>query len=175
MPWSRDEARARVARTEALLAGLEELPGPAAREVAADALHAVVALYGECLTRILAQVDEATAAELAADELVGHLLLVHDLHPRPAADRVRRALATLRPAQAAELTSLEGTVARVRLDAAGCGCSADRARQQVRDAVTWAAPEIEHVELQESAPAAAQALIPVEALFRAGAGGEKVP
>ncbi|MFI9306806.1 NifU family protein [Streptomyces triculaminicus] len=162
MTWNDDETRDHVARAEALLSSLAALPEEAVREQVADALHAVVELYGQCLARVLEHTAGPARDALVADELVGHLLLVHDLHPEPAEARVRRALG---PLHGAELVAIEGSTARVRLTAGGCGSGAARAEEDVRAAVTWAAPEIERVEVTESAPGA---LIPVDSLFRAG-------
>ena len=83
MPWQDHEAREHVSRTEAMLARLDALADPAARAQALGAVQAIVELYGECLARIMRQVTEsadgAPAAAIAGDELVSHLLLVHDL------------------------------------------------------------------------------------------------
>ncbi|MCA6096093.1 NifU family protein [Streptomyces sp. SCA3-4] len=163
MTWTDHDAREHVTRTEELLARTGELPdGP--REQATASLHAVVELYGECLARVLRHTDATTAARLAADELLGHVLLVHDLHPDPVATRVRRALQHVRGGEA-ELLAVEGPVVRVRLRPTGCGGSHEALQAAVEAAVAWAAPEIERVESTRDAPAA---LIPVESLFRPG-------
>ncbi|MEV4442462.1 NifU family protein [Streptomyces sp. NPDC049577] len=170
MSWNDETAREHVSRTEALLAGLDDLADAPAGDQAAQALQAVVALYGECLARVMGHADGALAGALAADELVGHLLLVHDLHPDPVEIRVRRGLAAAGEGGVeAELIAVEGAVARVRVRARGCGSagSAESARQAVRDAVCWAAPEIERVEA-EADGGPAPTLIPVDSLFRAG-------
>ncbi|GHG51100.1 nitrogen fixation protein NifU [Streptomyces griseocarneus] len=161
MTWNDSETREHVARAEALLSSLAALPDAAVRDQVADALHAVVELYGQCLARVLEHTAGPARDALVDDELVGHLLLVHDLHPEPVEARVRRALRGLR----AELVAVEGRLARVRLAAGGCGSHAERAEEDVRAAVTWAAPEIERVEVTEPAPGT---LIPVDSLFRAG-------
>lgn len=171
MTWSDHEAREHVARAEALLSGLDALTDPAVRTQVTDALHALVTLYGECLARMVQHADGPVADALAADELVGHLLLVHDVHPDPVETRVRRAVREAGGRSGAELLGVEGAVARVRLPATGCGSSAEGVRKAVEDAVAWVAPEIERVETETEAKAArAQALIPVESLFRPGSG-----
>lgn len=161
MPWQDHEAREHVARTEAMLARLDALPDPAARAQAFGAVQALVELYGECLARIMRQVTEsadgAPAAAIAGDELVSHLLLVHDLHPEPTQVRVRRALEEV---PGAELLAVEPPAVRVRLTASGCGAAA--LRQAVEETVLRAAPEIDSVEVADSP---APALIPVESLF----------
>jgi hypothetical protein len=73
--------RDRLAGVERLLAGLDNR--------ATEAVAALAGLYGDGLARIMAVVttssDPGVAAALAADELVGNLLEVHDLYPRPVA------------------------------------------------------------------------------------------
>jgi hypothetical protein len=81
------EARERVARVETLLEELDSLADSAAREKATELVAALLDVYGEGLSRIVAQVaerdDGALAEALAGDELVSHLLLLHGLHPVP--------------------------------------------------------------------------------------------
>lgn len=159
MPWTNEEAREHVARTEALLGGLETLPDNAARAQAVQTLQAMAALYGQCLARVMAHADEETAGALAADELVGQLLLVHDLHPDPVRERVERAVAEL---DGVELIDVEGPVARLRVSASGCGSSGQARQEAAREAVLCAAPEIEDV---VAVAASGQPVIPVDALF----------
>ncbi|HKT60331.1 MAG TPA: NifU family protein [Gemmatimonadales bacterium] len=147
------EVRSRVARVEALLAKLEETDDGPARAAAMDALQGLVELYGEALARLVAQVSREcgaeTVARLAGDELVGHLLLVHDLHPLELESRVRQALEEVRPYLRShggnvELLGVDAEVAHVRLEGSchGCPSSAVTLRQAVEEAVRKAAPEL---------------------------------
>jgi hypothetical protein len=107
-------------------------------------------LYGDALTRILAAIGEAPAGEqildrLCDDQLVGGLLVVHDLHPRSLAARVERALARLKhlstqPVPLA-LDRIEDDVVYVRLAAA----TGPAARAAIARAIAEAAPEITRV------------------------------
>jgi hypothetical protein len=170
MRWQDEQARERVVQVEQMLSRLDALADPAARTQALGTVTAVVELYGQCLARIIGHVtesaDAAPTAAIVADELVGHLLLVHDLHPEPAEVRVRRALEAV---PGAELLGVEQSVARVRLGGgaggSSCGSSVSAMRRPVEEAVTRAAPEIERVEIADDAPGGPQALIPVESLF----------
>ncbi|MDN0199205.1 NifU family protein [Streptomyces sp. S.PNR 29] len=161
-PWDDAYARSQVALAEERLSGLDALPDGLAAARAAQTVETLVGLYGQCLGRITAQLAEhpELLGRLAADELVGHLLLVHDLHPDAVEDRVRQALATL--PEPPEILELSDTALRVRIRAGGCGSAGTE--QAVRDAVAARAPEIEDVRV-ESGPADG-ALIPVDALFR---------
>jgi len=163
--WDDSEAREHVARTEALLSGLEALADPLAREQARDTVHAVAELYGECLARVLRHADAAATAAIVADELVSHLLLVHELHPEPVERRVRRALGDMR---GVDVLAVEESEVRVRLAPAGCGApSVEQLAESVRKAVAWAAPEIERVGTESPAPDTTT-LITVDSLFRGG-------
>ncbi|KUJ66526.1 hypothetical protein ACZ90_36005 [Streptomyces albus subsp. albus] len=180
MPWDDEYARAQVARTEELLTGLDSLPDGVAAARAHAALEALVALYGECLARVVG-LAEAGSGEQAAgalrqmadDDLIGHLLLVHDLHPDPAPVRARRAVRELTEALGArgaalEVLELSDSEVRVRLAAGGgCGCSssAPELEQLVRDGIAHRAPEITRITVETAPAPAARPLIPVEALL----------
>ncbi|MFH0241028.1 NifU family protein [Streptomyces sp. HK10] len=181
MPWDDEYARGQAARAEELLSALESLPDSAAAARATDTVQTLVGLYGDCLARIMDHLSREEGGggdavrRLAGDELVGHLLLVHGLHPDTAETRVRRALAGLRSRRRlgedeVGLTGISQTAAHIRLGATGRGCSSSpqALEQAVREAVAAAAPEIEQVEVDvETAPdRAPTALIPVDDLFR---------
>ncbi|MEU1390303.1 MULTISPECIES: hypothetical protein [unclassified Nonomuraea] len=127
---------ARIGRIESLLERAE----PPAVELA----QALLDLYGEGLTRIMAAADDDLAARLAADDVVAHLLLLHDLHPIDVRTRVEDALR----GTGVEVIAVEGDLVRLRLADGDGGSSADAVRRAVRDA----APEVEQVEIVRSAP-----------------------
>ena len=161
-------ATALAAHLESLLARLEMLPEQPARAVALDAVEAIVRLYGEGLARMidqLAQRDRTLISALARDELVSHLLLLHELHPDALDERARRALDAIGPELQAhgrrvELIDVTGDVARVRLarDGHGCASTSRTVRGTIEDAVLRAAPELSRVELEET-DAATPALV----------------
>jgi hypothetical protein len=153
---------------EELLGRLEAVPGPAA-EVGLDAVATLTEIYGEALARIVGQVaaGEVTVAGLAGDELVGHLLVLHGLHPDPVEQRVARALAEVRPHLGegdVELVGIADGVASIRITASGC--SAAGLPAAVTDVVLAAAPELVSVNAVTQAPPAATPLIPAEALLQ---------
>jgi Fe-S cluster biogenesis protein NfuA len=144
------EAREHVARIEELLARIEDDPP------ALEAVSAVAELYGEALRRF------AAGADPVDDELLSHLLLVHDLHPDDVRTRVERALEEVRPYLGShggdvELLGVEGGVARVRLGGTcnGCASSTVTLTHAIEQAIARAAPELERVEAEgvaESSP-----------------------
>jgi len=158
---------AEAERVERLLEAAEALPDARARATALAAVQGVVELYGAALARIVERVGPGTARALADDELVGHLLLVHDLHPLAVEQRVRDALDGVRPYLGShggdvELVAVEGDVARVRLQGScdGCPASAATLKLAIEQAVLAAAPELERVEAQ--APPAGSGLLQIE-------------
>ncbi|WP_106403686.1 hypothetical protein [Actinocorallia populi] len=152
----------RLTRLEGLLGELESIPGATAAK-ALDAVTLLTEVYGEALARILERAAEG--GEPADDELVGHLLVLHELHPEPLERRVERALERLGPllrGGEARFDGVEGAVARVVLSGGGCGGSG-RAADVVRDAVLAIAPEL--TEVRVSPPRRKPAFIPVESLL----------
>ncbi|HKC27461.1 MAG TPA: hypothetical protein VKB75_05570, partial [Jatrophihabitans sp.] len=90
------ELEALLVRLDDLLAQLERTPGATAA-LALDAVRALSEVYGTALARI---VDLASPQLLDAydrDELLRHLMTLHDLHPHPLEQRVLRALDGVRP------------------------------------------------------------------------------
>lgn len=171
--WSQTEIRERVGGAERLLADLaahRDSPGGAAGTAAVQAL---VDLYGEALARIMAALAHTgdgmapeLAGALASDELISHLLLVHDLHPIDPATRIRGALADL-PGVRAELLSVDSDtgIAELRVAATGCGSSAASARAAAQDAVRAVAPEIGEVRWHDAPkPAPKAAFVPLAAV-----------
>jgi Fe-S cluster biogenesis protein NfuA/nitrite reductase/ring-hydroxylating ferredoxin subunit len=155
-----EEARDRVANLEGLLEALEKVEDPAARERSTELVQALVELYGAGLERIVALLaereDSADLAEaLGGDELVSHLLLLHDLHPVPLEERVRGALDEVRPYLEShggdvELLSLEEGVVRLRMEGSCSGCPSSTAtlKLAIEDAIQKSAPDVTAIEAE---------------------------
>ncbi|MFC7529933.1 hypothetical protein [Actinoplanes sp. GCM10030250] len=127
-----------------LLTQLRDSTDPNAAPAAEELVRHLVQLYGDGLTRIAAMLGPDRLTELSADPLVASLLLVHDLHPVPVADRVRQALA----GTGAELLGIsESGVVRLRVTASRCGAAG-----QIETAVRRAAPEVSGVDLATRPP-----------------------
>jgi hypothetical protein len=141
--------RARMDRIESLVAAMEASADPAALSTSRDLVGAVLDLHREALARALAIASatasgEALVNDLAADGLVGSVLLLHDLHPADLATRVRGALervrATFRGAVTVALVGADDGAVRVRVDESPPGAAA-HVRVAIEEAVLAAAPD----------------------------------
>lgn len=174
MPWDAEQVRDEIVRAETLLSDLGSGSEPVAGTHALEAVQAVIGLYGECLARLLRRIEQAghpeVVADVARDELVSHLLLVHDLHPVGVEGRIGTALAEVEGAfepDSLQLLDVRDGVARIRVAVRGCRSTAARMRTSVEEAVLAAAPELDRVEIDTAAPQAST-VIPVEDLFATG-------
>jgi hypothetical protein len=143
------EVRERVER-------LESLTDQHAREVAVSAVQSLLELYGEALARVLHRLPPEAALTLAEDELIGHLLLVHGLHPVDVETRVRNALASLpRSLGGVELLGVQDGTVRLRVPAA---CAAEAGKTFIERAIQDAAPDVDAVAFETGAQASFVAL-----------------
>lgn len=163
------QGRRLAARAEAALEDLEGLaPGPE-RKKAEDAVQALVDLYGEGLARLVARLPDSMRLSLVEDELIAHLLLIHDLHPLTLQERVQKGLEKARPylrshGGEVELVGVEDGVVRLHLRGTcdGCPSSATTLRLAIEDAIREAAPEVTRIDAGE----AAAPMIPLASLKR---------
>jgi len=142
-------------RVEALLAELGSQAGPQVAATAEELVSCLVELYGAGLAEMVRIIGEDTEAgprlmaRLAADPLVESLLLLHDLHPLPVEDRVRRAIEAVMPqlgahAGQAEFAGVDGQgviLIRLELSAHGRQAHAGQVQEALERAVAAAAPE----------------------------------
>ena len=158
-----------VQRIETLLDDLERLADPAARATATELVQALLDMYGEGLRRIAERVE---MREPARDELVGHLLFLHGLHPVPVQERVVGALDEMRPYLDAHggdvrLLGIEDGVVRLQLQGScsGCPSSAVTLRHGIEEAIYRAAPDVERIEAEDApAEASPPALLQIDNL-----------
>ncbi|MBV9852786.1 MAG: NifU family protein [Armatimonadetes bacterium] len=173
----------RAAQIEALLGDIESLPDPALRDAVTGIVQDLLALYGEGLARILESVRRRCSdtegaqvlADLAGDDLVSHLLLLHDLHPVDLQTRVANALEGVRPYLKShggnvELLGVEDGVAHLRMQGSchGCPASAITLKLSIEEALFKAAPDLAGIEAggaEEPAPLPA-GFVPASAVRR---------
>ncbi len=153
--------RLRAERIEMLIQKVSTFSDPHTRETIEELLQALLDMYGEGLARILELTMQAKASgfELlqlfTRDELVGALLLLHDLHPVDIKTRVARALNEVRPNLQAhggnvELIKVEEGVAYLRLEGScdGCAASTITLKQTIEEAIYKAAPDLDRLEVE---------------------------
>jgi Fe-S cluster biogenesis protein NfuA/nitrite reductase/ring-hydroxylating ferredoxin subunit len=156
-----DDINAHGERLQRLLAEVEALPFPGARELIQDCMESVLGFYGTGLKRILQVVSEdgpegrKVFRDLIRDDVVKGLLLIHDLHPLNLEDRLLEALDKVRPYLKShggnvELISLENDVARLRLQGTcqSCASSSVTLELAIRHAIEQACPDLVHFEVE---------------------------
>jgi Fe-S cluster biogenesis protein NfuA/nitrite reductase/ring-hydroxylating ferredoxin subunit len=143
------EAEQLVARVQELTGRLEDLDDPDCRALAEELTAAVVQMYGAGLERIVELADADTRDQMANDELVAGLLMIHDLFPVPIEECVIQALDTVRPYMEShggnvELLGIEDGIARLRLEGSckSCRASSSTLELAVRQALEEAAPDL---------------------------------
>jgi Fe-S cluster biogenesis protein NfuA/nitrite reductase/ring-hydroxylating ferredoxin subunit len=137
-------------RIDALLDELAQSAVPAVADRVDELLQSVMALYGAGLARVVEAAGPQLLRALADDDVVGSLLVLHDLHPDDVDTRVQRALEQVRPylgshAGDVELSGVDeqGVVhLRLRGSCDGCPSSALTVAGAIEDAVLAAAPDV---------------------------------
>lgn len=179
-PTRLDDAaiRRRMARLDELLEKVERFPGPGG-ELAVEALRTLAEVYGEALARLVDLADASQDDRLAEDELLSHLLVLHDIHPHSLPARLEQALDGVRQyvrsrGGRVELEEIDGETARVRLTGAACqSCSSPALERAVTESVLALAPELTGVETVQVPADHREPVIPVDALLSRTAGTGK--
>jgi Fe-S cluster biogenesis protein NfuA len=152
-------------RISDLLGGLGAHAEPKVAEAAEELAQLLMEMYGAGLERIVTVLSGAGAAgaellgELADDDLVASLLVLHDLHPEDTLARVSRALESVRPylgshAGGVELLGLahepDGEVVLLRLQGScdGCPSSAITVKMAIEKAIEEVCPEVVRVAVE---------------------------
>jgi Fe-S cluster biogenesis protein NfuA len=171
--------RAAGDRIEQALDELHATADPRTINLAEELLRLVSELYGAGFARAIELAREhapTLMADLAADELVASLLLVHGLHPELLENRVEAALVAVRPFLAqhggdVELLGIDEDVGAVKLrllgSCDGCPSSASTLRGAVEVAITESAPEIVRIVVEEPTPLQTPAATSVPISLRA--------
>lgn len=147
-------------RIEELIAALETLDDPPARESAQELLQVVLDLHTNGLARLLdivssaGAMDDAMLEAFGRDASVAALLLLHGLHPQDLPTRVSRAVEKMRPllgVQGIQIELLDAAEEAVRVKVAGRlqgkHNSVGELRQEIELAIFEAAPEAMRVDI----------------------------
>lgn len=144
----------RVERIDGLVAELDAAADPKMRDVARELVQSIMDLHGTGIARMLELIDGSAGGldiidDLAADELVGSLLLLYGLHPIDFRTRVEGALEKSRPylrSHGGDVELLDADpsgVVRLRLEGScqGCPSSAVTLKLAIEQAIRDAAPD----------------------------------
>ncbi|MDP9094645.1 MAG: NifU family protein [Actinomycetota bacterium] len=155
------DVRALPARIETLLDELGAYDDVAVTGRVEELLASVVGLYGAGLEHIVALLAERSDGEgiirqLAGDDLVANLMILHDVHPDDVGTRIQAALDRVRPYLGSHAGGIEFLgvdergAAQLRLQGScdGCAGSAATVHTAVERAVLEAAPEVSSVEVE---------------------------
>ncbi len=181
------ESERRIAAIEELVQRLETAADPATRAVSQELVRAVMELHGAALDRMLTTVRKNGAAgativdQLARDEVVASVLLLHDLHPVDLETRVLGALEKSRPylkthGGNVELVRIdEDGVVRLRMQGSchGCPSSAVTLKLAIEQAIHEAAPDVSAILVEgQTLPGRPDTLIALGSAAGGGADGD---
>jgi Fe-S cluster biogenesis protein NfuA/nitrite reductase/ring-hydroxylating ferredoxin subunit len=167
----RHDVQALSERIDVLLDEVQRRADPALAGQVEELVRAVLTLHGAGLGQLLSLLDEPQVRQLAGDDLVAGLLLLHDLHPDDVATRIQHALDAVRPYLGSHAGGIDylgiddDGVVHLRLQGSCDGCPGSTAtvRLTVENAVLDAAPEAVAVDVagmvKDRAP---QALLTIE-------------
>ncbi|HEX3869779.1 MAG TPA: NifU family protein [Pirellulales bacterium] len=180
----------RLKKLESLLPEIDKLPDADVREKVGELVRTVLEFHGEGLARLVEQLRQndagggALVTELARDELIGSLLILHGLHPLDLQSRVREGLETVMPLLKSHGGSVnllnvtpEGEV-YLRLEGSCHGCASSRVtlESSIESAIYAAAPDVAgiHVEglVDEPSPALSGGFVPLAQLAGTVAAGQ---
>lgn len=172
------EVRQLVAQADMLLNKVEGLDDGDAKSVALETIQILFELYGEGLRRVIQQAVQSNSTKLLDgykhDELISHLLLMHELHPDDLETRIQQALDEVRPYMKShggnvELLGVEAGIAYLRLVGSchGCAASSITLKLAVEKAVQKFAPDILAIEADgavEPPPKPLEGFVPISTL-----------
>jgi Fe-S cluster biogenesis protein NfuA len=142
-------------RIEELIAALETLDDPHAREPAKELLQVVLDLHTNGLSRLMeGALDDALIEALERDPQVSALLLLHGLHPQDLPTRVARAVEKMRPllgAQGIQIELIDAAEEAVAVQVSGRlqgkHNTVAELQQEIERVIFEAAPETMRVEI----------------------------
>ena len=175
MPEEQIRSQQWVEKIELLVGQAQAISDPVARNVTIDLLRAVLEFHAAGLERVLDMIFEsgpagaATIDKIAADQLAGSLLLLHNLHPDDLETRLNRAVERLQDMFASlganlSLVALEPGTVRLRFESQRTW-SAVPVRASIEKAIFQAAPEITTVLVEGLKDAPPNGFVPVSDLL----------
>ena len=155
------------ARIEDLVQRIESIAEPAVRANVLALLQSLIDLHCQGLGRIATilsqegEIGQRIFENIAADDLVGGLLLLYDLHPDSVETRVGRAVEQAQQqlhGGSVELIGFDEGVVRLRLkiNESGCATTHEAVHKEIEDCIYSAAPEVQSVQIERVAPSGIQ-------------------
>lgn len=178
------EVLASVERTEALIQELEQTADPGTCRRLREIVEGLMQFHGAAAARLLeivaARYGLDVVQALAADDLVGSLLVLYGLHPDDLERRVERALSEVRPQLQSHggdvrLVDVNDDVVRLQMEGSchGCPSSAQTMKSTIEQAILAAAPDAAAIEVDGLTPTTAvstpNGFVPIAALAMKGA------
>jgi Fe-S cluster biogenesis protein NfuA/nitrite reductase/ring-hydroxylating ferredoxin subunit len=155
----------RMGRIDALIERIEASPDPEVRDSAVELMQTVMDLHGASMERMLdiawekGEVGQEIIGEMADDDLLRSVLLLHGLHPLDLETRVTQALDRVRPYLGShggnvELLGVEEGIVRLRLQGScnGCASSAMTLKLAIEESIQEHAPDIAGMEVEGVVP-----------------------
>lgn len=166
-----------IGRIEELVQNIESAADPAMQATAKELVRSVMDLHGAALERILEIVTKTEdrgrgiLKSLGADELVGGLLVLYDLHPEDFATRVHRGvemaqqILTRRAASVDVVAISDGSV-QLKIDTNGhnCGSTMGELQSIVRGALFEVAPDAAEITIEPTHSESASSFVPLDSL-----------
>jgi len=176
--------REQVGRIEELVHSIESTADPAMRAAAKELVQSVMDLHSAAIERILkvvmktGELGTGIVRSLGADELVGSLLVLYDLHPEDFATRVGRGVqkaqqALTRRGASIHVTAIGDDTVRLKIDTNGHSCGSTTAELQsiVRGALFETAPDAAEVIIEPAQSEAASGFVPLDSLQTSNGSG----
>jgi Fe-S cluster biogenesis protein NfuA len=176
------ELKSRMERLEDLLARVEKISDPAARDITSQIIQTLMEFHSAGLQKILEHLAEAGALgervidQLGQDEVVSSLLLLYGLHPVSLEDRVQSALRQARPYLASHGGNVE--LLEISADGAvhlqmqgschGCPSSMQTLKNSIEQAIYDKAPDVTAIHvagIEEAQPQQVNGFVPIEQLI----------
>jgi Fe-S cluster biogenesis protein NfuA/nitrite reductase/ring-hydroxylating ferredoxin subunit len=150
-----------IERIEAQIQQIESIADPNLRANAVELVQSLINLHGVGIERLLEIVarspnGQAVIDQLGDDDLVGNLLILHNLHPLDLETRVKKALSKVGP----YLASHGGSVELIKISETGvvqlqlqgscktCPSSTMTLKLAIEDAIHQAAPDVTAIEAE---------------------------
>ncbi len=177
-----------IGRIEELVRNIDSAADPAMRATARELVQSVMDLHSAAIERILEIVVKtgepgaSIVRSLGADELVGSLLVLYDLHPEDFATRVHRGIEKARQiltrrAASIQVLSIGDGIVHLKIDTNGhnCGSTAAELQSIVRGALFEAAPDAAEIIIEPAQNESASGFVPLDSLqISNGSGAARV-